>query len=140
MNRICNQWGGAGSAAAFRAAVLLAAAACAPSGEAADADGRLNAVATIGMITDIVGGIGGERVEVTGLMGPGVDPHLYKASAGDVRTLSGADVVFYNGLHLEAAMAEVLEEMNERKPTYAVTEFIDRARLHESLTYEGQYD
>lgn len=92
------------------------------------------------MITDIVGEIGGERVNVTGLMGPGVDPHLYKASAGDVRTLSRADLVFYNGLHLEAAMAEVLEEMDGRKPTYAVTEFIDRDRLHESSTYAGQYD
>lgn len=103
-------------------------------------DGRLNAVATIGMITDVVGDVGGERVDVTGLMGPGIDPHLYKASAGDVRTLAGADVIFYNGLHLEAAMAEVLEEMNERKPTYAVTDRIDRALLHESLTYAGQYD
>lgn len=118
----------------------LAMAACGPAGGTADSDGRLDAVATIGMITDIVGGIGGERVAVTGLMGPGVDPHLYKASAGDVRTLSRADVIFYNGLHLEAAMGEVLEEMNERKPTYAVTEGIDRDLLHESLTYAGQYD
>lgn len=115
-------------------------AACGPAGDGGADDGRLRAVATIGMITDIVGEVGGERVAVTGLMGPGVDPHLYKASAGDVRTLSEADVIFYNGLHLEAAMAEVLEEMNRRKPTYAVTEFIDRDLLHESLTYAGQYD
>lgn len=121
------------------ALAALALAACGPATGSAD-DGRLDAVATIGMITDIVGDIGGERVDVTGLMGPGVDPHLYKASAGDVRTLSEADVIFYNGLHLEAAMAEVLEEMNSRKPTYAVTSRIDRDLLHESLTYAGQYD
>ena len=118
--------------------IVLAFAAC--GGGAETDDGRLDAVATIGMITDIVGDIGGERVDVTGLMGPGVDPHLYKASAGDVRTLSEADVIFYNGLHLEAAMAEVLEEMNARKPTYPVTARIDRSLLHESLTYAGQYD
>ena len=118
--------------------IVLGLAACGGGAEADD--GRLDAVATIGMITDIVGDIGGERVDVIGLMGPGVDPHLYKASAGDVRTLSEADVIFYNGLHLEAAMAEVLEEMNDRKPTYPVTARIDRSLLHESLTYAGQYD
>ncbi|MFW6330358.1 MAG: metal ABC transporter solute-binding protein, Zn/Mn family [Gemmatimonadota bacterium] len=128
------------AALALAPLLLAAASACGPAEGTGDRDGRLEAVATIGMITDLVGEVGGERVEVTGLMGPGVDPHLYKASAGDVRTLSGADVIFYNGLHLEAAMAKVLEEMNERKPTYAVTEFIDRGRLHESLTYAGQYD
>lgn len=112
---------------------------CSPA-DRSTGDGRLDAVGTIGMITDIVGDVGGERVRVIGLMGPGIDPHLYKASAGDVRTLAGADVIFYNGLHLEAAMAEVLEEMNERKPTYAVTDRIDRRQLHESLTYAGQYD
>jgi manganese/zinc/iron transport system substrate-binding protein len=121
------------------ATLLAATIACGPAGTGGT-DGRLEIVTTIGMITDIVGQVGGERVKVTGLMGPGVDPHLYKASAGDVRILSGADVVFYNGLHLEAAMGKVLEEMGERKPTYAVTEFIDRSRLHESRTYAGQYD
>jgi manganese/zinc/iron transport system substrate-binding protein len=128
------------SAFALFVVVQGAAAACEAAGRTGDREGPLEAVATIGMIADIVGEIGGDRVNVTGLMGPGIDPHLYKASAGDVRTLSGADLVFYNGLHLEAAMAEVLEEMNGRKPTYAVTEFIDRNRLHESQTYAGQYD
>jgi manganese/zinc/iron transport system substrate-binding protein len=73
-------------------------------------------------------------------MGPGIDPHLFKASAGDVRALAGADAVFYNGLHLESAMAEVLEEMNERKPTFAVTDGIDRELLHRSVTFQNNYD
>jgi manganese/zinc/iron transport system substrate-binding protein len=107
--------------------------------ESAD-DGRLQAVATIGMIADIVGEVGGSRITVAGLMGPGVDPHLYKASAGDVRTLAGADVIFYNGLHLEAAMAEVLEQMNDRKPTFAVTDGIDRELLHRSVVFQNNYD
>lgn len=103
-------------------------------------DGRLNVVATIGMITDIVGEVGGTRIHVEGLMGPGIDPHLYKVSAGDVRTLAGADVIFYNGLHLEAAMAEVLEQMNDRKPTFAVTDGIDRELLHRSVAFKNNYD
>jgi manganese/zinc/iron transport system substrate-binding protein len=103
-------------------------------------DDRLQVVATIGMIADIVGDVGGDRVTVRGMMGPGVDPHLYKASAGDVRLLAGADVIFYNGLHLEAAMAEVLEEMNGRKPTYAVTDQIDRSLLHRSAAFQNNYD
>lgn len=113
---------------------------CGPSEASSDPSNGLQILATIGMITDIVAEVGGDRVTVEGLMGPGIDPHLYKASAGDVRTLAEADIIFYNGLHLEAAMGDVLEEMNERKPTYAVTEFIDPDLLHESATYAGQYD
>ena len=76
---------------------------------------QIRVVTTIGMITDIVQNVGGERVNVTGLMGPGIDPHLYKASEGDVSSLSEADLVFYNGLHLEAKMGEVLEQMGEEQ-------------------------
>src|SRR5688500_9037834 len=106
---------------------LLALAGCAQG--AAEADERLQVVCTIGMISDITERIGGPRVEVEGLMGPGVDPHLYKASAGDVRRLARADLVLYNGLHLEAAMGEVLEEMGKRKLTVAVSDSIDRSKL-----------
>ena len=114
--------------------------ACSPPDGDAGSDGRLRAVATIGMITDVVAEVGGSRIHVEGLMGPGVDPHLFKASAGDVRRLAGADVIFYNGLHLEAAMAEVLEEMSDRKPTFAVTDRIDRDLLHTSASFQGNYD
>ena len=55
-------------------------------------------VTTIGMITDVVKNVGGDRVNAIGLMGPGIDPHLYKASEGDVARLAGADLIFYNGL------------------------------------------
>ena len=61
----------------------------------------IRVVTTIGMITDIVQNVGGNRVNATGLMGPGIDPHLYRASEGDVARLASADVIFYNGLHLE---------------------------------------
>ena len=107
---------------------------------AAADDGRVKAVATTGMITDVVQRVGGERVEVTGLMGPGVDPHLYKARAGDVRRLDLADVIFYNGLHLEAAMGEVFEEMAGRKRTVAVTSGIPLERLLAPPGFKGAHD
>lgn len=97
-------------------------------------------VTTVGMITDIVRNVGGERVHVTGLMGPGVDPHLYKASEGDVTRLAEADVVFYNGLHLEARLAKVFERMQGRVRTVAVTDYIDRAVLLSPPEFEGAYD
>jgi manganese/zinc/iron transport system substrate-binding protein len=103
-------------------------------------DRPLRAVATVGMITDIVRQVGGERIEVTGLMGPGVDPHLYKASEGDVRRLQEADVVFYNGLHLEAKMAEILERMNRRTRTVAVTRDIPRERLLSPPRFPNAHD
>jgi manganese/zinc/iron transport system substrate-binding protein len=100
----------------------------------------VRAVATIGMIADIVQNVGGERVIVTGLMGPGIDPHLYKASEGDVATLAGADIIFYNGLHLEAQMAEVLERMQGRVKTAAVTDGIERSLLLSPPEFDGAYD
>lgn len=121
--------------AALAAAALAAAVAggCgAAGGDAAGAGGGEPAVrvaTTTNFITDTVAEVGGERVEVSGLMGPGVDPHLYKASAGDVTTLREADVVFYNGLLLEAKTQEVLEEIGETKPAIAVTRDIPPSRL-----------
>ena len=89
----------------------------------------IRVVTTVGMIADAVEHVGGDRVDVEALMGPGIDPHLYKASEGDVRRLERADAIFYGGLHLEAKMADVLERIGERRLTRAVTDGIDRARL-----------
>lgn len=108
---------------------------------AADLAGRkIRVVATIGMITDIVSQVGGERVKVDGLMGPGVDPHLYKASEGDVTRMAGADVIFYGGLHLEGKMTEVFERMSGRILTVAVTDGIDRALLLNPPEFKGAHD
>ncbi|MCP4685660.1 MAG: zinc ABC transporter solute-binding protein, partial [bacterium] len=104
------------------------------------ADGTLQIVTTTGMITDIVGRVGGERVSVHGLMGPGVDPHLYKASEGDVGRMVEADIIFYNGLHLEGAMGEVFDKMDGRIRTVAVTEGIDDSLLLSPAEFEGAHD
>src|SRR3712207_7077228 len=81
------------------------------------------------MIEDVAENVGGPHVRVTGLMGPGVDPHLYKASEGDVRKLYRADVIFYGGLHLEARMGEALEEMGFRVRTVGDTSEWKSTRL-----------
>ncbi len=81
--------------------------------------------ATVGMIADIVREIAGDRAEVTGIIGEGVDPHLYKPTSTDVKELQAADVIFYNGLKLEGKMGDVLERIAETgKPVSAVTEEI----------------
>lgn len=85
-------------------------------------NGKLDVVTTTGMIGDLVENIGGKHVEVTSLMGPGVDPHLYKATQGDVKTLDSAEMIFYNGVHLEGKMTDIFEMMSKDKPTIAVTE------------------
>jgi manganese/zinc/iron transport system substrate-binding protein len=103
-------------------------------------DGKLRIVTTTGMITNIVERVGGDRVRVQGLMGPGIDPHLYKASAGDVRALSSAELIFYNGLHLEATMGELLQEMDGATRTKAVTDGIPEDRLLAPPEFQGQFD
>jgi manganese/zinc/iron transport system substrate-binding protein len=102
--------------------------------------GPIQATATTGMITDIVQNVGGDRVRVQGLMGPGVDPHLYKTTPGDIRKLTDADIVFYNGLHLEGKMGDVLEKIGERRPVVAVGEGIDEKLLVRPAAFQGHPD
>lgn len=102
--------------------------------------GRLKIVATTGMIGDVAANIAGERAQVTTLMGEGVDPHLYKASPGDVRLLADADVIFYNGLHLEGRMADVIVKMAQKQTVVRVTEGIEESRLREPPEFAGHFD
>lgn len=91
--------------------------------------GGLQVVATTNLVADLVATVGGDRVEVVALMGPGVDPHLYKASEGDLRRITGARVVAYHGLHLEARMAGVFGRLRGRQRAVAVTAGIPAERL-----------
>ncbi len=123
------------------AALLPGCGAAGPRDPAELASRPLRVVATTGMVADLARNIGGERVHVTALMGAGVDPHLYKASERDVISLQEADLVFYNGLHLEAGMSRVLERMHDsRIQTVAVTDTIDRALLFTPPQFAGNYD
>jgi manganese/zinc/iron transport system substrate-binding protein len=100
-------------------------------------------VCTTGQVADMLRNIGGEHVAVTAMMGPGVDPHLYRESPSDIETLSAADAIFYNGVHLEGRMADLFEKLAERRPTFAVTHALVAAkdpRLRTPPEFEGYYD
>jgi len=91
---------------------------------------KINVVATTTMLADLATVIGGERVTASGLMGPGIDPHLYQASAGDVTLMQKADVVVYNGLHLEGKMGEIFENLSKQGPTViCIEEGLDETKL-----------
>lgn len=92
-------------------------------------NGKLHITATTGMIADMAEQIGGQYVEVQALMGPGVDPHLYKPTQGDLSRLADADIVFHNGLHLEGKMTEVLQKMSKKQAVYAVSDTLSENQL-----------
>lgn len=106
---------------------------CASKGDAnQDASGdKLNVVTTIAQIAEPISVIGGDRVTVQSLMGPGVDPHLYNATQGDISKLEKGDVIFYSGLHLEANMLEVFAEIGKSRPVLAISESIPEDQLLE---------
>ncbi|MGE0206880.1 MAG: metal ABC transporter solute-binding protein, Zn/Mn family [Candidatus Babeliales bacterium] len=100
---------------------------------------KLYIVCTTSMIADAVHNVAGDLVEVHALMGPGVDPHLYKARAGDVQKLQKADIIFYNGLHLEGKMGDLFASLKSSKRTEAVADAIPKNKLLE-VGIEGVYD
>ncbi|MFB6279866.1 MAG: metal ABC transporter solute-binding protein, Zn/Mn family [Salinibacter sp.] len=115
----------------------------ADSGGAADfTDRKMKVVVTTNIIGDLVRQVAGDRVTLTTLMGPGVDPHLYRASEGDVQTMAEADLVLYNGLHLEGKMTEVFAQMDRRSvPTSALAEdALADSVLIPSSEYASSYD
>jgi manganese/zinc/iron transport system substrate-binding protein len=102
---------------------------------------KFSIVTTTSMITDLVKNIGGDKVIVHGLMGAGVDPHLYKASEGDVSKLSNANMIIYNGLHLEGKLVEVFEKMERQQlNTVAVADALDKKDLIASALFASNYD
>lgn len=135
------------SIAAVTAVLLLfAVAGCARqtnSGGAADfTDRKMKVVVTTNIIGDLVQQIASDQVALTTLMGPGVDPHLYRASEGDVQTMAAADLVLYNGLHLEGKMTSIFAQMNKRSvPTSALAEdALPDSILIPSSEYASSYD
>ena len=91
------------------------------------ASNQVQVVVTTAMIADLVQSIGKEFVDVHTMMGPGVDPHMYRATEGDIRRLSRADMIFYNGHHLEAKLTDVTGSMSKKKSVYAVAEILNGA-------------
>lgn len=119
--------------------IMLVLGACATDTAKRD-DGQLRITCTTGIIGDGVRAIVGDLATVSTLMGPGVDPHLYKATQGDLQALTGADIIIYNGLHLEGKMGEVLERLERQKPVIAVTAGIPGGELINATDYAGAQD
>lgn len=100
----------------------------------------IRVVTTIGQLTDTVNNIGAKTVDVKGLMGAGVDPHLYKATEGDLRKISDAQIIIYNGLLLEAKLEPILEKMARNKKTVAAGEAAPIEKRLDSVDYPGHFD
>ncbi|HVR73060.1 MAG TPA: zinc ABC transporter substrate-binding protein [Planctomycetota bacterium] len=100
----------------------------------------LAVLATTGMIGDMASHVGAPHVRVEALMGPGVDPHLYKASEGDVRRLSGAQVIFYNGLNLEGKLGDIFAKLSRSRRVVAVSDGVPREKLRSAPGFEGHHD
>ena len=110
-------------------------------GQTQAAERKLRVVTTVTMLADLIGDVGGDRVEVQCLMGPGVDPHLYKATAADVAKLQRADVIIYSGLKLEGKMQDLFDKMSRaRKHIYAATADLPVDKLLQPAQFEGHYD
>jgi len=114
------------------AVLLLVMTACGDGGGKENESGKegvIHVVTTIAQIAEPISVIGGEHVSVQSLMGPGVDPHLYNATQGDIRKLDGSDLVLYSGLHLEGNMTEVFEQIGKTRPVVGIAEAISKDQL-----------
>lgn len=101
---------------------------------------KLHVTCTTTIIADAVSNIAQDKINLSILMGPGVDPHLYKPIEQDISKIAGADIIFYNGLHLEARMADLFEQMNSIKKTVAVSQDIPKKLLLRSQDHEQYFD
>ena len=100
----------------------------------------LKIVCTTGMLGDAVSNIVKEKAEVITLMGSGVDPHLYKATQGDLKHLSTADIIIYNGLHLEGKMGEIFDKLKNRKTIIVAAQGISEEELINNTDFQGAHD
>lgn len=130
-------------AAALALALALAASGCGSGTEASEGeigDRKVRIATTTNFVTDTVRQIAGDRATVSGLMGPGVDPHLYKASAGDVGTLRDADIILYAGLDLEGRLADLFVELASERTTVSVSGAAPEDQLLTSEEFGGRFD
>ena len=100
----------------------------------------IDIVATTGMVGDIVRQVVSQNGNVHVLMGEEIDPHLYRPTRADIARMQRADIIFYNGLHLEGRMGDTLVQLARTRPVFAVTELVDEAILLEDQEYEAAFD
>ena len=127
---------------AFSSMAILSVVGCdGPKSSAGPRTQKLRIVTTTGMVTDMVRQVAGSRGDVAGLIGSGVDPHLFKATRHDIKLLQEADVVFYSGLKLEGRMQDALEQVNRvGRPVVAVTSKLEASYLRSPPEFDGHYD
>jgi manganese/zinc/iron transport system substrate-binding protein len=101
---------------------------------------RFSIVCTTSIIGDTIRRLVGDDASVTSLMGPDIDPHLYRAREHDIHTLASANLIIYNGLHLEGKLADVLHSMNRYVPTLSIADHLERSRFIASNEYDTMYD
>lgn len=101
---------------------------------------KLTIVCTTNILGDLVEQLVGEQAEVVSLMGAGVDPHLYKATQGDLVQLNRADVIVYNGLHLEGKMTDIFEKLAKRKQILVAAGGIPESKLINNSDFQGAFD
>lgn len=105
-----------------------------------DSTTKINIVCTTGMVADVVKAVGGDQVEVTQLMGEGVDPHTHKPSPGDVSKLNDADMIFYSGLHLESNLQKTFDSLGKKKPVFSFGEVFTRWHHNKILSVDESHD
>lgn len=103
-------------------------------------EGQTYIVCTTGMIKDAVENIVGDKAKIVALMGPGVDPHLYKATQGDLQKLQQADIIIYNGLFLEGKMGDVLQKLKRKKTVIAMAELLPKNSYINNTEFQGAFD
>lgn len=101
---------------------------------------KLQVLTTTNILADLVSEIGGEHIQLQNLMGPGVDPHLYKASEGDVLKIYNADIIFYNGLHLEGKLTDVFRKLKHKRKMVSLGDSLPNENLITSSNFGGNYD
>ncbi|NQV26209.1 MAG: zinc ABC transporter substrate-binding protein [Rhodopirellula sp.] len=111
------------------------------AGGNANSVGKLNIVTTTAMVSDIVRAVAGNRAIVTGLISGNRDPHSFTAGNSDMKSMLGADAVFYTGLMLEGRMGDEFAQIGRKgRPVFPVTEGLDRQKLREPPEFAGHWD
>jgi zinc/manganese transport system substrate-binding protein len=104
-------------AAATLTALLVVVPAAAQDKSKDGAVGKLKVVASFSILGDLVRNVGGDRIELANLIGPGGDAHVYAPAPGDARTVAAARIVFVNGLGFEGWLTRLVKASGTKAPT-----------------------
>lgn len=92
---------------------------------------KIKVVATFSILGDLVKNVGGDRVEVTSLVGPNGDSHVYSPTPGDAKTLAAAKVVVANGLGLEGWITRLVKASGTKAPSVVATKGVKPRKMRE---------